>query len=197
MSECWNILLDLQDPQRLLPQLLFEATNIVVETHWLFRICFFNYDLATITFWCFSFLVWHISMNFEFLRGPLVFKADSDLRDVSRGWQMRCRMVELVLPVCYPSPSVSHSLSPSWALLWILGEACVQGMSLSKHSRRISCIRQKKGGKLQPTDAVKQAYHFQYKQNSVIKMLLSAKLPIHGLAPDKNQMGKKKIHLLF
>lgn len=71
----------------------------------------------------------------------------------------------------------------------------MQGMSLNKHSSRISC-RQKKAGKLQSTNAVKQAYHFNYNQSSVIKVLLSAKLPIHGLAPDINQM-EEKFHLLL
>lgn len=46
------------------------------------------------------------------------------------------------------------------------------------------------------TNAVEQTYHFKYNLSSVIKMLASAKLCIHGLAPDINQT-EERFHLLL
>ncbi|CAB1440014.1 unnamed protein product [Pleuronectes platessa] len=69
----------------------------------------------------------------------------------------------------------------------------VRGDESKQTFQEISC-RHQHGGKLQSTNYVKQAYHFQHDQSSVIKMLPSAKLPIHRLTPDINQM-EEKFHL--
>lgn len=142
--------------------------------------------------WC-STLSWLQSAWFAFFffsKLPLIWEMSARVDWCTTEWVSFCRLFVIPHQV-YLAACLHLGLCYEFQV-----NLAFRGMSLNKHSRRISCITQKKGGKLRSTSAVKQAYHFQYKQSSVIKMLLSAKLPIRGIAADINQMGKK-FHLLF